>query len=347
MWQSLLADSETVGVDQEAVEWTTNGSMLIATTEEESDSLQQRQILLQNAGINARFLDAGQTKEIERALNIPGEGAGLLVPDDSQISGRRAAATLLAACESHSDRFHKLFNEPCRALITEPSSGRVTGIETVNRTIKARRGVVIAAGAWTGPFLAEQLGNPAWKELVQPRRGHLLEVPRPEAMPVLKHGLMEMGYTKHYAGSASTSSSAADVTFTATTSISGSLLIGSSREFSGWDAEPVPQVIDSIMERAAMFLPGLYKVKPEDISVRVGLRPFSQTGPMIGPVPGADGLLVATGHEGSGLTLGPATAELLVDSIIGRPHRLTEDVIKAVRPQVPQANAAIGAPVSA
>jgi glycine/D-amino acid oxidase-like deaminating enzyme len=39
--------------------------------------------------------------------------------------------------------------------------------------------------------------------------------------------------------------------------------------------------------------------------------------PAIGPVPGAPGVLVAAGHEGSGLCLGPATAELVVAQLLG------------------------------
>ncbi len=37
--------------------------------------------------------------------------------------------------------------------------------------------------------------------------------------------------------------------------------------------------------------------------------------PMVGPV--CEGLLVAAGHEGAGLTLAPATAELLCHQVLG------------------------------
>lgn len=46
----------------------------------------------------------------------------------------------------------------------------------------------------------------------------------------------------------------------------------------------------------------------------------------MGHVPDVEGLLVAAGHEGSGLTLGPATAELLVDYILRRPLTAGEEV---------------------
>ena len=50
----------------------------------------------------------------------------------------------------------------------------------------------------------------------------------------------------------------------------------------------------------------------------------------MGPVPGAEGLYVAAGHEGSGLTLGPATAELLAAQLLGRPPALSEEAVAAL-----------------
>ena len=109
-----------------------------------------------------------------------------------------------------------------------------------------------------------------------------------------------------------------DITFTATTSASGSLLIGSSREFSGWSSEPSADIVDAVMERAAIFLPALAAVpRPKGPDVRVGLRPYAVGGlPLIGPVPGLPGFIVAAGHEGSGLCLGPATASLVCQYLL-------------------------------
>ena len=114
-----------------------------------------------------------------------------------------------------------------------------------------------------------------------------------------------------------------EVTFTATASSSGSLLIGSSREMGTWDPHPSAAVITDILTHAATFLPDLSTLVPETVATRVGLRPFSTRGhPLIGPVQGWRCLYVAAGHEGSGITLGPATAEVVKDWLIhGRPKR--------------------------
>lgn len=39
--------------------------------------------------------------------------------------------------------------------------------------------------------------------------------------------------------------------------------------------------------------------------------------PFIGPVEGVPGLFLAAGHEGAGLTMAPATAELVVQHMMG------------------------------
>lgn len=197
------------------------------------------------------------------------------------------------------------------------------------RSVRAAHGVVVTLGAWSGDFLAQQLSDARWAGAFRPRRGLLLEMPRPQGMPAVRHGLMEasvcvggsslygmcmhwlmwpdrlkvvpgrhsiekapdpnllpalaaqMGYTAHYAHSSSSSSGqpaadgGLDITFTTTTSASGTLLVGSSREFCGFGRGGEDQVVDAIMQRAAHFVPGLAAVKRQDINVRSGPRPWA------------------------------------------------------------------------
>lgn len=76
--------------------------------------------------------------------------------------------------------------------------------------------------------------------------------------------------------------------------------------------------MQAILDRAAMFLPALEGVAVSDAHVRVGLRPYSARGlPYMGLVPGIDGLFVAAGHEGSGLTYGPASGEIIKTLVLG------------------------------
>ena len=79
-------------------------------------------------------------------------------------------------------------------------------------------------------------------------------------------------------------------------------------------------VVAAIMERALEFLPSLRGFRQGDIAPRVGLRPYCRQGrPLLGPAPGCPGLWVAAGHEGSGLTLAPASADVLARQLLSLP----------------------------
>ncbi|GLI67114.1 hypothetical protein VaNZ11_011322 [Volvox africanus] len=344
LWRRVVQQDDDL---RAAIEWQACGSLLVSTGEEESASLSERQYALNSVGLKASYLDPRRLAELEPGLVPPRGGAGLLVQSDLQINGRAAAHALLQRCRANPGFGDLMGPEGAVAgleLAAGPGGGHV--IRTEGRRIHARHALVLSAGVWTGDLLSSATGNPGWSQLLQPRRGHLLEMPRPVGMPPVTHGIMEVSYTKHYTAASTTppppsttatasSSSAepADVTFTATTSANGNLLIGSSRESNVWDTDPSPAIIAAILQRAAIFLPGLrtcadsaaaaaatggtsYSDAVADLTVRVGLRPHAAGGlPLLGPVACAPGLFVAAGHEGSGLCMGPGTGELLVRHI--------------------------------
>ena len=58
--------------------------------------------------------------------------------------------------------------------------------------------------------------------------------------------------------------------------------------------------------------------------VRVGLRPVSDDDlPILGALPDAPNVHVATGHGANGLLLGPLSGRLVADAIVGRAPRST------------------------
>jgi glycine/D-amino acid oxidase-like deaminating enzyme len=331
------------------------GSMLLAAGPAEVSALRARGEALRAAGVEARFLGADAlygARAPEPALAGGLAAAGLEVPGDAQLDGRAAVRVLLGRARAEGKRrFVELPREAAEALLAGADGGVDGFLTSAARRVRARRGVIVAAGAWSGGFLARELANPGWADVVRPRRGHLLELPPPAGMPPVQRGLMEAGYAKHYAAlSAAVLPAVAlaaagagappapaldDVTFTATASPSGSLLLGSSREWAGFDAEPAPEVAAAILARCALFLPALAGARPADAAVRVGLRPYAAEGPMVGSVPGAARLFLAAGHEGSGLTLAPATAAVLADAVLGRARPARPDLAAAARAPAP------------
>ena len=107
--------------------------MLIASSEEESQALRERQQLLQAAGLQASCLPATAAQQLEPALRLGAAGSGLLVPTDVQVSSRAAAAATQQACEAYGPRFLPLFHEPVQQLVAGPSGRRVEGVQTATR----------------------------------------------------------------------------------------------------------------------------------------------------------------------------------------------------------------------
>jgi sarcosine oxidase subunit beta len=97
----------------------------------------------------------------------------------------------------------------------------------------------------------------------------------------------------------------------------GQILIGSSREFAGYDREVNRERIARMAGRAYRYVPDLARVRI--IRTYAGLRPWTPDGrPLIGPTKQADGLIFATGHAGEGNTMALLTGRLVADLLTAR-----------------------------
>ncbi len=108
-----------------------------------------------------------------------------------------------------------------------------------------------------------------------------------------------------------------DITFTATMSASGDLLLGSSRDDVGYDDSADAGIIRAIVQRSLQYLPGLDAEAALTAAIpRVGLRPHGAGGlPFVGRVAGVEGLLLNAGHSGSGLLLSPLSAAIIAGEL--------------------------------
>jgi sarcosine oxidase subunit beta len=95
---------------------------------------------------------------------------------------------------------------------------------------------------------------------------------------------------------------------------SGNLLLGSTREFVGFDRRTTVEGLRGIARRTMAVLPGLSDLNV--IRSFAGLRPFTPDGlPILGPVEAVEGFIMAAGHEGDGIALSPITGELIAQHI--------------------------------
>ena len=95
----------------------------------------------------------------------------------------------------------------------------------------------------------------------------------------------------------------------------GALMIGATRELVGFDRENTLESFEAIARRAVEFFPALGDV--HIIRSFAGLRPYTPDGlPLLGESDTVKGLYIATGHEGDGIALSPATGKFMAELLV-------------------------------
>lgn len=296
LWEHLQeALDEDVGFER-------SGTILLAETEEQLQAGREKAILLRDAGQVAEVLDSKQLLTLEPEL-APGLAGGVFFPEDLQVEPRRATLALLAAARRRGLNLHT--GTEVIGIRREGNGSGSTYTLMTNRREFSTSQIVCAAGVWSNRIAAMVgLDLP-----IRPRKGHILVTSKRPRL--IRHPLLEGGYVTTVESDAQDLQVALVVEMTT----SGTLLIGSSREFHGYDREVSMDVIRAIAERAMRFLPRL--AKAPIIRSYAGLRPWSPDGlPLVGPT-SLPGFYLATGHEGAGICLAPVTGKLLADALIG------------------------------
>lgn len=267
------------------------GTLWIATDEAELDAGRDRAITYAAQQVAAEVVDARALVELEPHLR-DGLAGGLLVPGDAVCyppAIARALSERVAAAGTVVMRRERV------------SSLAAHGVHFADGSRLAAGAIVVAAGVGSSSLVP---GLP-----IVPRKGHLVITDRHPG--VVRHQLVELGYMQsaHTFGAAS-------VAFNVQPRRTGQLLIGSSRELVGFDAAINHQLLGSMLRRAAGFLPRLRGARA--LRTWVGFRPATADKlPLIGPWPEIDGVWIAAGHEGLGITMSTGTADLIVAGILG------------------------------
>lgn len=152
--------------------------------------------------------------------------------------------------------------------------------------------MVIAAGAWSGP-LARSIGL---RLPLDTERGYNTTLP-PGAFDLRTHlTFADHGFV--------------------VTKIGDGIRVGGGVELAGLARPPRMTRADTLLRKAAAFLPGL---KTGGGQQWMGFRPsMPDSLPVIGPAPDAPQVVLAFGHGHLGLTQSPATAEIVADLIEDR-----------------------------
>jgi D-hydroxyproline dehydrogenase subunit beta len=287
-------------------EYDRKGSVVVAENEGELHAAADRARVLAGHGVTGEVLDvdALRREEPHVAPDLPG---GVLYPGDAQLEPRLATAALVRAAAAQGAEI--ALGEPVEAIV-RGADGRATAVKTAGETIPCDA-VVVAAGVWT----PELLRTAGLTVPVTPRKGQIVVLERSPVRFARK--LSEAGYV----AAVEADEAELQVAMVVESTPSGTALLGSSRQHVGFDREVELPVAAAIARRAARFFPVLQHARA--LRVYAGLRPLTPDHvPIVGPFRDAPNVCVATGHEGAGIGLAPATGELVTAWYTGAPAPL-------------------------
>src|SRR3989440_4049938 len=265
----------------------------VALQEAEEPRLRGHRAWQVEHGVAVAWVDRSAALDLEPMLNPDIRGA-LYYPDNRQLMPQDLARALARAAVDLGAVLRE--GAPIDRLLTD--GDRVIGVAIGGESVHAGE-VVIANGAWASAWSAA-LRTPI---PVRPVRGQMV------ALRSIGTGLRHVvssfeGYLL--------------------TKADGSTYVGTTVEDAGYDARPTAAGIGPLLALAPRLVPRL-----GDATVAAtwaGLRPgTTDARPLIGRVPGWQGVTLAAGHFRDGILLAPITGELVADLLAGRPPRLPLD----------------------
>lgn len=267
------------------------GTLWIAADDEEMAEVYRKHTFYSARQVQADILSPTQLYKAEPMLR-PGLAGGLLVPADSVIYPPPIAAAMLETVRQHGGK----------VLLSTSVTG-MTGHE-----------VILADGTRFGCDYAVNATGAAAASLttdcnIRPRKGHLVITDRYPGF--VKHQLVELGYLK-----SAHSSTGSSVAFNVQPRPTGQVLIGSSRQFGDDTLDIDYGILSRMLNRAIEYMPAVASLSA--LRVWTGHRAATPDKlPLIGPHPHDANLLLATGHEGLGITTSLGTAQLVADFLSG------------------------------
>ena len=263
--------------------------------EESEEQLIKDLMTWQQEHVAMRWITSDDVYELEPRLTPSLIGA-VYEDESAQLDSYRLNLALAAGAEKKGTQ---TINRNVTGLLSEKN--RITGVQTEQGDISCGT-VVVAAGLWSPPFqrdldfpipvgalkgerlLLKYDGDPLQVLISSPKRGHMIS---------RLDGFLSVGST-------------------------GGRDYDQDQLYQGADMDRVPTETArvEIMQRAIDVFPDLENAAL--VEQLAGSRPLSPDRiPIIGPVPGKEGVVLATGHTTKGIHLGPSTAKVVTQYIQG------------------------------
>ena len=267
-------------------------SLRLALDDEEVELIKSL-MAWQQPHVKMRWVDAGEVHAIEPRLSPAIIGA-VYEDESAQLDSYRFNLALARGAELKGTG---ILSREATGLVADGS--RIAGVKTASGDIHCGA-VVVAAGTWSRAF-TPWLGFPV---PVRPMKGERLLLNYPgEPLPVLLSSPKRGHMISRLDGLTSVGST-------------GGRDYDQKELFWGeeFDRQPTETARLELLQRAIDVFPDLERA--ELVQQLAGSRPLSpDSKPIIGPVPGWDGVLLATGHTTKGIHLGPVTGRIIADYI--------------------------------
>lgn len=267
------------------IELDKNGTLYLAFNENDVTEIRQRYDWQTKAGLEVEHLTARETHQLEPFVS-PDSLESLFFPNDCQVENRKLLKALRKYIELNGIEI--LEQTEVKNLISE--NGKIKAVETSKDEKFSADVYVLATGAWTSLIKAESLKIPK----VQPMLGQMV------SFHTAKRLFTRVIYSPRG--------------YIVPRKL-GKILAGATVEDVGFENETTDSGIEFVCENAFEISPSLENLPIDE--KWSGLRPFCADGlPILGKIPDAENLIIATGHFRNGILLAPLTAKILAEKII-------------------------------
>lgn len=287
------------------IELRCNGGIMIIASDRELQAAERFVKEQKGGGLDVSILDGPQVRDLEGCLSDAVIGA-TFCPLDAQVNPIYLTLAFLRAARRNGARLFA--HTPVTAFRLK--DGAIRAVETPLGTVESKT-VVNAAGVY-----ASQIGKLAGLDVpITPRRGQILVT---EALPpILRRCLLSAAYVAVKYDPSLAKPGFMGISIEQTKN--GNFLLGSTREFVGFDTRNTQAAVRRILVETTPLIPRL--MDAHLIRTFAGLRPYTADGlPILGRVAAVEGFIMATGHEGDGIALSPVTGQLIAELIAeGKP----------------------------
>lgn len=287
--EALRLFEEAVRAEEIACSYRRGGYFDVCRTERGWADARHEADIIAKRGYHPEVLDGDALGVAEPALSREILG-GVYYPEAATLDPHAFTTGLAAAARRRGVEIRE--GVDVTDVLVE--SGRATGVRLTGNERVGADAVVLA----TGPFslaLARRLGT---RLPVQPGKGYHRDLPvGPGGAPPLRIACVLNEHSVFC------------------TPLNGFVRFAGTMEFSGLNLDMRRPRLEQLTRAAARAFPGLEARAP--LSEWCGLRPVASDGlPIVGPLPGVEGVVAATGHGMLGLTLGPVTGRVVGDWVL-------------------------------